>query len=387
MKTLFGLRLAVFAALLLIFGCGGDTDFPSLDDGDYNDAIYFVHAADDGYRIWYAAGGEMSDTGLEAEAGSWIAAGGDGGLFYSRDNAIYRGVTESAEELIVEFPGGDCREIAEDRDTMSEYIAHWDVQNRFRDLTLSPDGSELAFVLEQIIKPLENEKIEDFDNDEIAGFVSRAGRYFDSGVYVVNVESGDKTYLGPGKQVFAFPDNGTLIIEDNMVPVRIPSGGGDPVPLITSDKYEYGWIPQVDYQGDAGVLVAQQSDVEANEVTNYVYRIENYAVSGKYRIKYVDGIDRATGVAVSPGGEFVVVPMRTDRLGSINLMVGSLKNGDLATVVSGGIFLEFLTSGNGFFYYVEGERPGRGDIFTCGLDGEVIQVTDSGDIIPPGFIR
>ncbi len=376
----------VAVAILLIAGCGGETEFPSLDEADNDAAIYFIRNAGDGFGIWRAAGGEISDTGFETEAGSWIAIG-DGELFYSRENAIYGGKPEGREGLIIEFPGGECREIAEDRDTVSEYVACWEVRNRFRDLTLSPDGSELAFVLEQVITPLKDAKIEEYRADEISDFRSRAERYFDSGVYVVSVASGGKTYLGPGKQVFAFPEDGLVIIENDMAPVRVSSGGGDYIPLITSDRYEYGWVPQVDYNGEAGVLVAQESDEKADEVINYVYSLDNYALSGKYRIKYIDGIDRATSIAVSPDGEFVVITIRTDRLGTRELMVGSLQDGYLVSLVSGGTFLEFLPSGNGFYYYMEGGRPGRGDIFGCGLDGEVVPVTDTGDIVPPGFLR
>lgn len=386
MKTSIKYSLVAVAALL-IAGCGGETEFPSLDGADNDAAIYFVRSAGDGFEIWRAAGGGTSGTGFKAEAGSWIAVSGDGELFYSRENAIYRGEPGGGEEIIIEFPGGECREVAEDRDTVSEYVARWEVRNRFRDITLSPDGSELAFVLEQVITPLENGKIENYRADEISAFKSRADRYFDSGVYVVSVASDGKTYLGPGKQVFAFPEDGLVIIENDMVPVRIPSGGGDYIPLITSDRYEYGWVPQIDYNGGAGVLVAQESDEKADEVINYVYSLDNYALSGKYCIKYIDGINRATSIAISPDGDFVVVAMRTDRLGSQDLMAGSLRDGDLVSLVSGGTFLEFLPSGNGFFYYMGGDRPGRGDISICGLDGEVEPVTDTGDIVPPGFLR
>ncbi|MCP4229058.1 MAG: hypothetical protein GY771_02785 [bacterium] len=296
------------------------------------------------------------------------------------------GTTGGGEERIIAFHGGDGYESGEDKDAAREYVAHWEVRCYFRDLTLSPGGDTLALAMEQVVKPLPDEKLGVFTANEIAGFVSRADRFVDSGVYTIS-GNGNPIYLGPGKRVFAFPEEDTLIIDYDMVPARIPASGGDPIPLLPSDKYEYGWVPQADCNAEGGAVVTHESDEKADEVKNYVYELEDYRIAGGHRIKYVEEVNRAVGMALSPNARFVVVTMQTDQLGSKDLMVGSMEGGDLVTVVSGGAFLEFLPSGNGFFYYVKGEKPGRGDIFACGLNGEILQVTDTGDVVPPGFIR
>jgi len=387
MNRLTILSIAAISAISAFLSCSPTVEFPSLEENDRTAEVYYLRECGGDIAIWRSAGDESADTGLIAEAGSEIAPLPDGALLYARGNALYRGVPGGSEETVAVFPGGICREIAEDRDTATEYVACWKVVNRFHDLTLSPDGGALAFVLEQVVRPLEDEKLEDFGDEDIELFVSRGEMTAECGVYVVPLTGGDPTYLGPGKQVFAFPETDMVIMEHQMVPVRVSVGDGDALPIITSDKYQYGWTPQVDYAGDKGVISTQKSDEKKNLVKNYVYELDGYAVKGKQRIKYVDGVNRITGLALAPGGDFVVLTIQTDRLGSNVLTAGSLRGGMLRDIVANARFLGFTPSGNGFFYYLEGEQTGRGDIYLAGLDGETVRITDCGDVMPPGFIR
>jgi hypothetical protein len=242
--------------------------------------------------------------------------------------------------------------------------------------------------LDQLQLPLKKEHSSRYSKAEIAGFLDRDDFYVDEGAYVLDLESGNVSYLLPTTDVFCFMNESYLVVEYGLTVCKtFLENAGEVTVIVPDDYFELGWTPVAASGGGTDVVLCNRAKAGSDTIViNAVYVLEDGRFPESPAIS-IESPERATRVMVSPDGKYAAVDVLTDSLGGSNVYIVDIAERNYRLLAGKGSAYSayaFLPSSKGLVCFTEGGVPGRGDLWAVGLDGlGMRRITDTGDVLPP----
>lgn len=376
--------VSITTAIAVIISCGKGELFPAWDPTDESAVVYYTRAVGEGAEVAaISVGGEPAGkTGWPCDPQAGVLPIGNDVLF-SYSGALYSSRPGGTPKVLVDFGTGTAKELEFDDASGIEVVMSWQVDNSITDVRVNESGRLVAFRLDQLLLPLKKERSSVYSNAEINGFLDRDSFYVDEGAYVLDLESGDVTYLLPTADVFCFVNESYLAVEYGLTVCKVFLEDPGEVDVIVPDGYfELGWTPVAASGGGTDVVLCNRAKPGSDTIViNGVYVLEDGHFPESPAVS-IESSERATRVLVSPDGKYVAMDVLTDSLGGLSVYVADIEEQNYRLLTEKGSAYTFLPSSKGLVYFAEGGVPGRGDLWAVGLDGSGLRrVTDIGDVL------